>query len=572
MARLARGLQRKRELRLKDVSPALAALKGRVTHTPMPGTELDASAVAVVSVRERVTTLPTKTRPKRVVLLGSDGVERAFLLKGHEDLRLDERAMRALRAVNATLANDADARRRRLCAREYSVTPLVGYGGLIQWVERATPLSAMFGGWQRRTRAANALPPPGAPEEGNAGLPSTASRRHWPKTALRETLRVLSSEVPIDLLRRELWSNAPCVASTTSKTTAHARSVAVASVFGHLIGLGDRHLDNVLVDLATGDVVHIDYNVAFDRGLTLPVPERVPFRLTPSMVHALGPFGTRGPFQVAMEITLRALRERRGREVLLGSLEAFARDPLSEWTEEGGGIARNTHLKQRDAANEHKSLEAAAGLTLFASRARGEMKAGLDAAAEVMRGLDVDADVAVVTVGVAASDAAAFASAAAAATAAAEDAFRAAAAAAAASDAASDAEEFSHQAAATARASVAAASAAIADATADAAARADKHASVLARLAAGAELAVLRETRTPPLPLPLPEALPLPHELRAAVADADAEGARVLIDRDRAVARATEALTAYASFLERRLPPSYARTDRRRAWADALST
>ena len=166
MARLARGLQRKRELRLKDVSPALAALKGRVTHAPMPGTELDASAVAVVSVRERVTTLPTKTRPKRVVLLGSDGVERAFLLKGHEDLRLDERAMRALRAVNATLANDADARRRRLCAREYSVTPLVGYGGLIQWVERATPLSAMFGGWQRRTRAANALPPPGAPEEG----------------------------------------------------------------------------------------------------------------------------------------------------------------------------------------------------------------------------------------------------------------------------------------------------------------------------------------------------------------------------------------------------------------------
>ena len=134
--------------------------------------------------------------------------------------------------------------------------------------------------------------------------------------------------MPIDLLRRELWSNAPCVASTTSKTTAHARSVAVASVFGHLIGLGDRHLDNVLVDLATGDVVHIDYNVAFDRGLTLPVPERVPFRLTPSMVHALGQFGTRGPFQVAMEITLRALRERRGREVLLGSLEAFARDPL----------------------------------------------------------------------------------------------------------------------------------------------------------------------------------------------------------------------------------------------------
>lgn len=57
-------------------------------------------------------------------------------------------------------------------------------------------------------------------------------------------------------------------------------SVAVISIVGYILGLGDRHLDNILVDFSSGDVVHIDYNVCFDKGLRLKIPEIVPFRLT----------------------------------------------------------------------------------------------------------------------------------------------------------------------------------------------------------------------------------------------------------------------------------------------------
>lgn len=63
------------------------------------------------------------------------------------------------------------------------------------------------------------------------------------------------------------------------------------SIIGYIIGLGDRHLDNVLVDLNTGEVVHIDYNVCFEKGKTLRVPEKVPFRMTPNIVTALGVTG-----------------------------------------------------------------------------------------------------------------------------------------------------------------------------------------------------------------------------------------------------------------------------------------
>ncbi len=57
-----------------------------------------------------------------------------------------------------------------------------------------------------------------------------------------------------------------------------------------MLGLGDRHLDNILLDATRSEIIHIDFNVLFDQGRNLRVPEIVPFRLTPTLqahtVHA----------------------------------------------------------------------------------------------------------------------------------------------------------------------------------------------------------------------------------------------------------------------------------------------
>jgi hypothetical protein len=39
----------------------------------------------------------------------------------------------------------------------------------------------------------------------------------------------------------------------------------------------------------TGNLVHIDFGVAFDQGKILPTPETVPFRLTQDIVDGFGP-------------------------------------------------------------------------------------------------------------------------------------------------------------------------------------------------------------------------------------------------------------------------------------------
>lgn len=109
----------------------------------------------------------------------------------------------------------------------------------------------------------------------------------------------------------------------------YTRSVAVTSMVGHVLGLGDRHGSNILLDFMTGSVVHIDLGISFDQGRMLPVPELVPFRMTRNIVDGMGASGTQGVFQRCAEETLRVLRE--GTEVITTVLEVFRHDPLHSW-------------------------------------------------------------------------------------------------------------------------------------------------------------------------------------------------------------------------------------------------
>lgn len=45
----------------------------------------------------------------------------------------------------------------------------------------------------------------------------------------------------------------------------YTRSVAVTSIVGHVLGLGDRHTSNILLDTVTGEAVHIDLGISFEQ-------------------------------------------------------------------------------------------------------------------------------------------------------------------------------------------------------------------------------------------------------------------------------------------------------------------
>lgn len=77
---------------------------------------------------------------------------------------------------------------------------------------------------------------------------------------------------------------------------------------GYILGLGDRHLMNILIDELTAELIHIDLGIAFDQGTVLPVPETVPFRLTRDIVDAMGAAGIEGVFRRCCQFTMQLMR------------------------------------------------------------------------------------------------------------------------------------------------------------------------------------------------------------------------------------------------------------------------
>jgi PI-3-kinase-related kinase SMG-1 len=225
-----------------------------------------------------------------------------------EDLHLDERIMQFLSIANLMMKKsvDSDGKETHYRAHHYSVIPLGPRSGLISWVDGVTPIFSIYKKWQQR-EAANprkdskpytVMRPSElyysklTPLLKEHGLKPTDNRKDWPLAVQRQVFEELKNETPRHLLSTEFWCAASTAASWRHIVRNYSVSLAVMSVIGYIIGLGDRHLDNMLLKLASGEVVHIDYNICFEKGKTLRVPEKVPFRMTQNLEEALGLTGT----------------------------------------------------------------------------------------------------------------------------------------------------------------------------------------------------------------------------------------------------------------------------------------
>ena len=78
--------------------------------------------------------ITSKQRPRRLQIHGSDGKDYGYLLKGHEDLRQDERVMQLFGLVNMLLNSTPSTATRDLSIARYAVVPLSPNSGLIGWV------------------------------------------------------------------------------------------------------------------------------------------------------------------------------------------------------------------------------------------------------------------------------------------------------------------------------------------------------------------------------------------------------------------------------------------------------
>jgi FKBP12-rapamycin complex-associated protein len=89
-------------------------------------------------------------------------------------------------------------------------------------------------------------------------------------------------------LYRVLWLKSASSEAWLDRRSTYTRSLAVTSMVGYILGLGDRHPSNLLLDQITGKVVHIDFGDCFEVAMHREkYPEKVPFRLTRMLTHAM---------------------------------------------------------------------------------------------------------------------------------------------------------------------------------------------------------------------------------------------------------------------------------------------
>jgi FKBP12-rapamycin complex-associated protein len=132
-------LPRLSTLELPYVSPQLQ--NAHDLELAIPGTYKSGEPVIRISSFNPVLgVMSTKQKPRKLTMKGSDGRDYTFLLKGHEDLRQDERVMQLFGLVNTLLAADPETFKRHLGIIRFSVIPLSPNSGLIGWLPETDTL------------------------------------------------------------------------------------------------------------------------------------------------------------------------------------------------------------------------------------------------------------------------------------------------------------------------------------------------------------------------------------------------------------------------------------------------
>ncbi|TMW60147.1 hypothetical protein Poli38472_000189 [Pythium oligandrum] len=296
-----------------------------LTASIAPRSDMDYSSVVRVSSFDTNFSITDSGihRPKIIYCYGSDGQRFKQLVKGKDDTRQDLVIEQVFETVNHFLKEDDETLKRKLRLCTYKVVPLSPIAGVLEWVDKTMPWGAYL--------------------VGRSGKRLSAHERYHPHEWKHADCRMYLKNAPnkfdayqqieahfTPVFHHFFLEKYPDPAMWYQRRLAYVQSAAVTSIVGYILGIGDRHSQNILIHEETAELVHIDFGVVFDQGMALFTPETVPFRLTRDLVDGMGVSGVDGVFTRCCEATLQLLRKKSASVVTI--LEVVMHDPLYRWT------------------------------------------------------------------------------------------------------------------------------------------------------------------------------------------------------------------------------------------------
>ncbi|RKF53589.1 Serine/threonine-protein kinase TEL1 [Golovinomyces cichoracearum] len=260
--------------------------------------------------------------PKIIVAISEDGKKFKQLVKGgNDDLRQDAIMEQVFEQVNELLNTNRSTQQRQLKIRTYKVLPLTNVAGIIEFVPDTMPLHEYIIPAHERFY-------PKDLKASRCRSEIAAVQTKGPDVRIKVFKAVIDRFHPV--MRYFFTENFFDPDEWFFKRLAYVRSTAAISILGHILGIGDRHAHNILLDRKSGEIVHIDLGIAFEMGRILPIPETVPFRLTRDIIDGMGITKTEGVFRRCCEATLEALQE--DSSTIMSILDVLRYDPLYNWS------------------------------------------------------------------------------------------------------------------------------------------------------------------------------------------------------------------------------------------------
>ena len=320
--RISRQLPQLQTLELQYVSPKLE--EATDLELAVPGTyEPGKPVVRIAKFDPSLTVISSKQRPRKLTCRGSDGKDYSFALKGHEDIRQDNLVMQLFGLVNTLLVNDPECFKRHLDIERSPAIPLAPKVGLFGWFPHSDTFHVLIKEYRESRKITLNI-------EHRIMLQMAPD---YDSLTLLQKVEVFMGALDNTRgqdLYKVLWLKSKSSETWLDRRTTYTRSLAVMSMVGYILGLGDRHPSNLMLDRITGKVIHIDFGDCFEAAiLREKYPEKVPFRLTRMLNYAMEVSGIEGSFRITCEHVMRVLRD--NKESLMAILEAFAYDPLINW-------------------------------------------------------------------------------------------------------------------------------------------------------------------------------------------------------------------------------------------------
>ncbi|OHT10910.1 hypothetical protein TRFO_19582 [Tritrichomonas foetus] len=277
----------------------------------------------IESIEPIMDVLETQQHPRIVNINTNKGKRYKYLLKGNEDLRLDERLMQLFALINGIMMHSSKTKENKECLiSRYAVIPMTNRVGLIKWVSGADTFHQLI----MESRELTNINKDGENEIIKENIDNSFIQLNHLQRF--EIFQEIDKKMKAREIFEMIWLRAPNSAVWLNRTQNFTISYALMAMVGYIIGLGDRHPSNIMVQRDTGKIVHIDFGESFDSTIMRQqYPEKVPFRLTRMVANALEGSIIQGLFTEFATTVMQVLRD--SRETLISQLTIFAEEPLS---------------------------------------------------------------------------------------------------------------------------------------------------------------------------------------------------------------------------------------------------